>query len=95
MSVIGEFKPAPDVSYSLTSEKEGSVLYRARIKQVVVTFDLKTLKVEPEAGVKKLDEIDFAGVVTGGWAVLFHNEAHALRSTASFEIASNGLRQTK
>ena len=57
---------------------------------MVVTYDLKTLRAEPEAGVKKIEEIDFAGVVTAGWAVLFHNEASALRSTASFEIAAEG-----
>ena len=60
MSVIGEYKPAPDVSYSLTSEKQGQLLYRASIKKVVVTYDLKALKVEPSEGVKKIDEIDFA-----------------------------------
>jgi hypothetical protein len=90
LSVIGEFKPAPDVSYSLTSGKEGSLLYRATIKQLVVTYDLKTLRVEPEAGVKKLEQIDFTGVVAGGWAVLFHNEASALKSTGSFEVAGEG-----
>ncbi len=90
LSVIGEFKPAPDVSYTLTSEKEGAVLYRATIKELVVTYDLKTLRAEPEAGVKKLEQIDFTGVTAGEWAVLFHNEATALKSTGSFEVAAEG-----
>ena len=90
MSVIGEFKPAPDASYSLTSEKDGALLYRATIKNVVVTYDLKTFRVEPEAGVTRIEEIDFIGVVTGGWVVLFHNEPRALRSAASFEAANEG-----
>lgn len=87
-SVIGEFKLAPDVSYSLMSEKDGSVLYRASIKQVVLTYDLKTLRADPEAGVKKIEGIDFTGAVTGGWSVLFHNDSRALRSNASFEVES-------
>jgi hypothetical protein len=90
MSVIGEFKPAPDVSYSLTSEKSGSLFYRASIKKVVVTFDLKIVRIEPEAGAKKIDDIDFNGAIVGDWVVLFHNEARALRSTASFAIAGDG-----
>ena len=90
LSVIGEFKAAPDVSYSLTSEKDGKVLYRATVKDVAITYDLKMVRVEPEAGVKKIDGIDFAGAVTGGWAVLFHSEAVALRSTGSFEVPGDG-----
>lgn len=90
MSVIGECNPARDVSYSLTSDKEGALLYRATVKHVVVTYDLKTLKAEPATDVKKIDEVDFAGALVGDWAFFFHNEAHALRSTASFEVAAEG-----
>ena len=88
LSVIGEFKSAPDVGYSLTSEKDGSILYRASVKDVILTYNLKTLQAEPGEGVKRIEGIDFIGAVTGGWAVLFHNDARALRSTASFVVES-------
>lgn len=88
--VIGEFKPVADVSYSLFSEKDGSLLYRAIVRKVAVTYDLKTLRVEPEAGATKIEDIDFSGAVIGEWTVLFHNEKQALRSAASFEVAAAG-----
>jgi len=86
MGVIGEFKAGPDVSYTLTAEKDGKMLYRAAVKEVVLTYDLKTLRAEPESGAQKITEIDFAGAVTGGWAVFFYNESRALRSTSSFAV---------
>lgn len=86
LSVIGEFKYAPDVNYSLTSKKDGSILYRASVKQVVLTYDLKTLHADPGEGVNRIEGIDFIGAVSGGWAVLFHNDTQALRSTASFVV---------
>ncbi len=89
-TVIGEFKPAPDVTYSLSKDKDGQMLYRAEVKGVVLTYDLKTLRVEPADGVTRIEAIDFAGAVTGGWAILFHSEASALRSTSSFEVKADG-----
>ena len=50
LSVIGEFKSAPDVGYSLTSEKDGSILYRASVKDVILTYNLKTLHADRPAG---------------------------------------------
>ena len=63
LSVIGEFKSAPEVGYALTSEKDGSILHRASVKEVDWTYDLKTLQAAPGEGVKRTVGIDFIGAV--------------------------------